>query len=136
MAASGMIGHGTTLTKDPSGTPLVITNLLSFNATSMSADVIEITSGDSANNTKEFVPGMIDYGTWEAEVNYGETLYNSIRSLFAAQTSDTWKVVRKDGTHDVCTGFVSAVSETHPDQAKATFTFTIKVTGKPTLTVV
>lgn len=134
MAAKGKIGHGQSVIKDPSGTPLTITDITKVGATGLLRDVIEITSGDSANNAKEFTPGLIDYGQLNLELNYDETMWKSLYDLAEAGTTDTWKFIRKDGSHTSGSGFVMAFDEDHPDASKATFTVSIKATGRWTAT--
>ncbi len=134
MAAQGKIAHSQIVTKDPGGTPLVITDILSVSASGLLRDSIEITSNDSADNAKEFIPGLKDYGQLDLELNYSETMWKSLYDLWEAGITDTWRHTKKDGSYVSGSGFVLSINETHPDAAKTTMTVSIKATGRWTPT--
>lgn len=130
-------GMGTTIKQ---GTQL-IGYLTSIGSPQLSADTIETTTLDTANNYKTYIQGLVDAG----EVTISGFFEPSDDGLTALKTAiddgqpDTYTIEFPAGfgTDWEFSAIVTAfnVGEANKDDA-VTFEATLKVTGKPTLTIV
>lgn len=129
MAATGYIGHGGTLVKDPSGTPVSMTDIVDYQDDGLETDDIEITSDQSPSNMKEYTPGEIEPGTFVCTMNYKKSLWKTLSDLQIARTTTTWKYTAQDSGNRLSTGYVKKLSMGYPDQGKSTMVLTVKRTG-------
>lgn len=131
---------GTTLTKG-TGTPVTIGNLTTINGIEITADTIDVTTLDSDGGYKEFIGGFKDAGEVSAEGYFDpETTSNQVSLQndlddgltddyninFPAATGAKWAF------KGVVTNF--KVGDAEMDGTIG-FSVTIKVSGKPVLTV-
>ena len=128
--AGGRFAHGAKLTVDTA-----IANLTNIAGLSVSADMIDVTTHDSENAWREFVQGLKDAGEVVIEGNLvTETAANVLFTKFESG------VVTEDCTieiGDITWTFDALIQDFEteaPHDDKASFTATLKVTGKPTLT--
>lgn len=126
--------------KGPTPAPVPVGNLTSIGGLELSADSIDVTTLDSEGGYREFIGGFKDGGEVALEGLFDSTtgkgqkelydLYESGASqdfqiAFPAETKTTWDF------KGVVTGFSTSVSLEDP----LSFSATIKVSGKPTLTI-
>lgn len=130
---------GTTLTKTKSGdetTDLRIANLTSIGEIGVESEEIDATDLDSPDNYKEFIAGSKDAGEVSLAGNIkDESNVEKMLSLAESQTIEEWVVAYPSGAKWTFKGFVKSFKdgEKTPD-GLATFSATIRVSGKPTYT--
>jgi hypothetical protein len=135
------IGYGITVGVSnvaPATDPTVnmITNIIDVTPPNPSRDMVEVTSNSSANMTREYVSGMVDFGEASFEMNWdpGSTADLLINTLQTERTARTWRFTWTQTTPDRridFVGFVTGYERTSPLDDRMTATVTIKVTGAP-----
>ena len=131
---------GTTLSKTKSGQEtedLRIANLTSIGEIGVESEEIDTTDLDSPDNYKEFIAGSKDAGEVSLAGNIkNEANVEKMLALAEAQTVEEWVVTYPSGAKWTFNGFVKSFKdgEKTPD-GLATFSATIRVSGKPTYTV-
>ena len=130
---------GTTLTKKASGnegTELKIANLTSIGEIGVESEEIDATDLDSPNNYKEFIAGPKDAGEVSLAGNIkDESNVEKMLALAESQSMEDWEVTYPSGAKWSFSGFVKSFKdgEKTPD-GLATFSATIRISGKPTYT--
>ena len=130
---------GTTLTKKKSGSEqedLKIANLTSIGEIGVESEEIDATDLDSPDNYKEFIAGSKDAGEVSLAGNIkDESNVEKMLALAESQSIETWTVTYPSGATWVFNGFVKSFKdgEKTPD-GLATFSATIRVSGKPVYT--
>ena len=130
---------GTTLTKTKSGSELEdlkIANLTSIGEIGVESEEIDTTDLDSPDNYKEFIPGTKDAGEVSLAGNIKEeSNVEKMLALAESQSMEEWTVTYPSGATWKFKGFVKSFKdgEKTPD-GLATFSATIRVSGKPTYT--
>jgi hypothetical protein len=124
---------GTKLQKT-SGTPGYIANLTSISEVGIESSDIDITTLDSPNSYKEYLPGFKDggevaiKGIIKSEVNMDEML-----DLADAQTSETWAIEFPSGAKWFFGGYLKSWKEAESTvEGVRGFTGSIRISGKPT----
>ncbi len=118
-------------------TDTTLAHVTSIGEQTSEAEEIDVTTLDSPNRSKEFMPGAKDHGSIEVAFNNcfdGEV--EKIRALFASGEIRTWEELYPDDAGKTTyTGYVAAVSkgEVAPD-GLLTYTFTIRLTAEPVYT--
>ena len=115
-----------------------VLELSKLSGPSEKADVIDVTSHDSASDYKEFVAGLRDGGEISIEGNFiigDATGQIAMHTDFQAGTARTWSIDFPAVGDIAGSGIVTAWEISFPDDDKISLSATIKVTGKPTLTV-
>jgi predicted secreted protein len=119
------------------GTPNVdIAELTSISGPSISRGSIDVSSHDSTNNLKEFVPaGLADGGEVSVEGNFtNHATQSALVTAFKATATVNYIV---DYVSPAVTwafaGLVTALEVQAPHDGKLAFSATFKVCGKPTL---
>ncbi|MBQ6546470.1 MAG: hypothetical protein IJL74_00535 [Bacilli bacterium] len=130
---------GTTLKKIKSGSEAsdtTIANLTSIGEIGVESEEIDATDLDSPNNYKEFIAGSKDAG----EVSIGgniksEANVEKMLALAESQSLESWVVTYPSGATWTFTAFVKSFKdgEKTPD-GLATFTASLRISGKPTYT--
>lgn len=133
---SGVAAFGTKLNWDT----VDIAELTSISGPSETMDPIDLTSHDSADAFREFVAGLHDGGEISIEGNFikgDSTGQIAMHTDFQATTVKAW-IIKMPGWASAPqiagNGFITAFSWDFPFDGKISFSATIKVTGKPTLT--
>jgi len=130
--SDGTLGHGTILAIGAA----TIGNITSISGPNISRDSIDISTMDSTNKWREFIPGMLDAGEVTFDVNYdgadGATA-NDLNAALAAAAS-TILITCIDTSTFSCSGFVTALGTAIPFDDKITQSVTIKLTGAMTYT--
>ena len=130
---------GTTLTKMKSGSEsadLKIANLTSIGEIGVESEEIDATDLDSPNNYKEFIAGSKDAGEVALAGNIkDESNVEKMLALAESQSMEEWTVEYPSGAKWTFHGFVKSFKdgEKTPD-GLATFSATIRISGKPTYT--
>lgn len=118
-----------------------IAMVLDIDGPSMSAEVIEATSHSSPGAWREFIPSFLDGGEVSFDVNWIPTAatHNASTGLtrdFKNRTKRNFQIVFPDGgagTTWAFSAYVTGVSPSAPVGDKLTASFTLKITGQPTL---
>ena len=121
-------------------TPITVGSLTSINGLEVSADTIDVTTLDSADGYREFIQGFKDGGEVSVEGYLDVATGNGQKEMFDLFESGEVKPFEivfpatlnaKWAFNGIVTGFSTGVSLEDP----LSFSATIKVTGKPTLTI-
>lgn len=130
---------GTTLTKKKSGSEtgdLKIANLTSIGEIGVESEEIDATDLDSPDNYKEFIAGNKDAGEVPLAGNIkDESNVEKMLALAESQSVEEWTVAYPSGATWTFSGFVKSFKdgEKTPD-GLATFSATIRISGKPVFT--
>lgn len=130
---------GTTLIKKMSGNEtedLKIANLTSIGEIGVESEEIDATDLDSPDNYKEFIAGSKDAGEVSLAGNIkDESNVEKMLALAESQSMESWTVTYPSGATWAFTGFVKSFKdgEKTPD-GLATFSATIRISGKPVYT--
>jgi predicted secreted protein len=130
---------GTTLTKKKANDEqedLKIANLTSIGEIGVESEEIDATDHDSPDNYKEFIPGAKDAGEVSLAGNIkDEANVEKMLALAESQSMESWTVTYPSGATWAFTGFVKSFKdgEKTPD-GLATFSATIRISGKPVYT--
>ena len=130
---------GTTLTKVKSGdesTDLRIANLTSIGEIGVESEEIDTTDLDSPNNYKEFIAGSKDAGEVSLAGNIkDESNVEKMLALAESQTVETWNVEYPSGAKWEFSAFVKSFKDGEKTtDGLATFTATLRISGKPVYT--
>ena len=130
---------GTTLTKTKSGSEtedLKIANLTSIGEIGVESEEIDATDHDSPDNYKEFIPGTKDAGEVSLAGNIkDESNVEKMLALAESQSMETWTVTYPSGATWVFTGFIKSFKDGEKTtDGLATFSATIRISGKPVYT--
>lgn len=120
-----------------------VAELTSISGPSQSMDTIDVTSHDSADKFREFVAGLRDGGDITIEGNFikGDASGQiAMHTDFQGGTVRAW-IIKMPGwaagkPQMAGNGYLTAFEMSYPFEDKISFSATIKVTGKPVLTVV
>ena len=131
-------GFGTKFDWGTSGT---VAQLTSIGGVEMTADTVDVSTLDGADNFKEFAVGMLDGGEVTLEGYYDSTDTTGQAQMytdFLARTSASCTITfpGTDASTWTFTAFITAykTGDATVDGAVA-FGATLKITGKPTFTV-
>ena len=93
--SDGTHGHGTTLAGGTTGT---IGNIISVSGPDQTRDAIDISTMDSTNKWREFIPGMIDAGEVTFDINYDGSAAGNANVLAGAldDAAETWTITFPD----------------------------------------
>ena len=130
---------GTTLTKKQSGdetADLRIANLTSIGEIGVESEEIDTTDLDSPNNYKEFIAGSKDAGEISIAGNIkNESNVEKMLALAESQSIEAWEVDYPSGAKWEFNAFVKSFKDGEKTtDGLATFTATLRVSGKPTYT--
>ena len=132
---SGYPAFGTQLTWDSGD----ILELTSISGPSESADDIDMTSHDSADSFKEFIAGLRDGGEISFEGNFipsDSTGQIAMHTDFQAGSTKAWVITFPSSLGSLSgNGHIKAFDFSFPNDTQIAISATIKVTGKPTLTI-
>lgn len=130
---------GTTLTKVKSGDEtedLRIANLTSIGEIGVESEEIDTTDLDSPNNYKEFIAGSKDAGEVSLAGNIkDESNVEKMLALAESQSVETWNVEYPSGAKWEFSAFVKSFKDGEKTtDGLATFTATLRISGKPVYT--
>ena len=134
---AGVDAFGTQWSMDPAGgTAYVdVAEVTSVDVLDISADTIDVSSHDSANQWREFVGGMKDGGELSMEINYDPALHGTILSNIGGDPV-AHRITLTDAGAAVVTfdGVLTGLKASAPFDDKLSGTVTIKVSGEPVIT--
>jgi hypothetical protein len=122
-------GYETTLSGETAG---AIGNIVDINIPGYEYEMIDVSDMDSDDNFQEFVAAAADAGQVTVEINYTDDNFATVYA--AGGVSDTFTITTPSGGTCVFTGIGQSLSSQQPHRAKATISWTIKVSGKPAFT--
>ena len=119
-----------------------IADLAPVGGPELGRDAIDVSTMDSPNKFREFIPGMLDAGEVTMDINYDGTAAGTgnFLSQQLTQTAQAITVSFGEGTNTatssswVCSGFMTGLGHAIPHDDKVTQSVTIKLTGEPTYT--
>ena len=125
--STGIHGHGTTLSIG--GT--TVGNIISISGPNQTRDSIDISTMDSANKNREFIPGMLDAGECTFDLNFDGTTVSSLLAAQLTQTSQAIIITMSDTDTATWTGngFITSLGHAIPFDDKVTQSVGIKFTG-------
>lgn len=121
-------GYGTTVDLNS----VAVAELLSVSGPSMAGETIDVTHMESTDAFREKIPGLVDAGQIELEVQYTKTQTAAIHALW--RTTVPVVVTFPDGSTFTCSGHLTALGTETPLEDKITQTISIDITGKPVFT--
>lgn len=134
------IGYGVTLAVSdaaPAVDPInVIARVTNFTPPSGTRDIIDVTSSDSPNMTREFIAGLIDPGEASMEIiwDIGTTTDVLLSALLEERAPRTWRATFTQYTPAKTITFTAFLTGFEPDaplEDAMKASLTLKVTGKP-----
>ena len=130
---------GTTLIKGKSGdetSDLKIANLTSIGEIGVESEEIDTTDLDSPDNYKEFIAGSKDAGEVSIAGNIkDESNVEKMLALAESQSVEPWTVTYPSGATWKFRAFVKSFKDGEKTtDGLATFTATLRISGKPTYT--
>lgn len=121
-------GFGTTVDLNS----VAVAELLSVSGPSIAGETIDTTHMESADGYREKIPGLVDAGQLELEVQYVKAQTNTIKALL--RQTIPFVVTFPDGSTFSGNGHITALSTEVPLEDKITQTITLDITGNPTFT--
>ena len=135
MSTSAKLAFGTTLKKGETA----IAELTAIGGPTISADTLDVTSHDSADGYREFLQGLRNAGEINIEGNFipGNAGQVALTTDLNDGSSDAYTVTFPSAMATTWTfsAIVTAFETSAPFDDKASFTATLKITGKATLNV-
>jgi len=122
------LGCGATLSGSVTG---AFGEIMSISLPDQKRDDIDITTMDSTEMWREFMPGLRDAGALNMTVLYEKTNYNKVQTAFTAD-AETWTITLPDGSTFASSGYINANGGEIPLDEKIQQTVTMKLSGKPT----
>ena len=130
---------GTTLTMKKAGdeqADTVIAHLTSIGEVTGEREEIDVTTLDSPNGAKEFISGVVDFGSFDVAGNVIDGVQvSALYDVFNGQQNRDFEIQTPSGTKLALNGYCSSFSfgEKTADGLD-TFKATIRVSGAPTYT--
>lgn len=142
------MGHhpsfGAALAWDPAGGTSYVTvgQVKDINGPSLTRSTIDVTDHDSTDGFREFVSGLVDPGEISFTIGYDNGNAQHA-ALLTNMASDSCTMAAWQLTLNVCSGtavwtadgFVTGFAPSTPIEGENTVAVTVKVSGKPVLTV-
>ena len=114
-----------------------ISELTSISGPTISLDVLDVTSHDSADQFREFVAGLADGGEISVEGNFIDAAQaNILLALLVSRDVTTGATIVFPNTEAstwTFDCFVTGYESSEPFDDKLSFTATLKITGKPVM---
>ena len=135
---AGKFAKGTVFSVTVGEVLIPIASLTNIGGVELSADDVDVTAHDSADNYREFVQGLKDGGSVSIEGNYTHhTSQITLKTLFDAGEASGVVAMKIEFPGALATwtfnGYINGFSTDAPLDDKLTFSASIKVTGKPVL---
>lgn len=108
-----------------------VANVISFDEPQYQRDAVETTHMLSADQFREYIPGMMDGGEVNFGINYTPAASNALRTALTASTLQRFKITHKSGIYVDFYGVPTALTPATPIDDRMTAAMTIKVSGKP-----
>lgn len=133
-ASSAVIGYNSAISVSATqgGSYTDLSEVLSIDD-GLDVKEVKVSHLKSDNAAHEYIPGMIEPGMANLELNFYKTQYNTIMS--ALRTAYWFKITTSDGSITAFKGFYKRLAKKVADgDDRITATVQIKVTGLPTFT--
>lgn len=133
-------GLGTTLKIGAEASAKAVAELTEIGGLELSADSIDVTSLDSAGGYREFIAGFKDAGEVSVSGFFNPTTGKGQKEMYdlfesGATSQFSIEFPQETGAKWAFSGVVTGFSTSTGVEDPITFEATIKVSGKPTLTV-
>lgn len=135
-ASAGITGFGTLIAVATASTATYTTigEPISIDGPNITSTDIDFFHQQSPNQFREFKAGAGDAGEITFTVNYVEA---DSSTIYALHRTDRWFKITDSGSSTwVCGGYIRDIAPSFPEDDRATMDLTIKLSGKPTFTVV
>lgn len=140
MASNAKFGYGTLVKMGDGGTPETFTAIAELRGDiafdGMESDEIEVTTHNNAVNgrAKEKIPGLIDPGNLNIEVNYvaNDATHVAVRNAWINQTKKNFQILSPYGDLISCSGYIMSLPITFPVDDSINAKIKIMLTGLPT----
>ena len=96
---------------------------------------IDVTAHDSEDGFREFVPGLADGGEVTLELRFVPNKHEDLYNDYVDGETQDYTIEYPDGSKFEFDGFVTSFEPSAEFEAELTASVSIKVTGKPTLTL-
>ena len=133
---SGKLGFGTIFSITVDSTLTAVADLTSISGPEISVDEVDVSSHDSPDMYREFIPGLKDGGSVSIEGNFTNAAsQGNIQGLIDGDAKSAMTIDLPESLASwAFDGFITSFSTDTPYDDKITFSATIKVTGQPVLT--
>ena len=132
---AGKFANGTVFSVTVSEVLTAVASLTNIGGVELSADDVDVTAHDSADDYREFLQGLKDGGSVSIEGNYTHhTSQIALKTLFDSGATVAMKIEFPSALATwTFNGYINGFSTDAPLDDKLTFSASIKVTGKPVL---
>jgi hypothetical protein len=136
MSTDATVGYGSTIGYGTDGTTYTsVAQTVDLAGPEPEIGDVGITNNDSPDNTKEYMPGMIEPGEIEYDVVYKKDVCNTLYTMFGDGTTYYWKETFPDGSTWTFKGYLKKFgTETKTEDEAIKNTISIKLTNKPVFT--
>jgi hypothetical protein len=121
-----VLGYGSKLELITGG-PTRIARVKTIDGPEEDSSDVDVSSLDSVNSRKDYIPGMIDPSTLELEMWFTKTTFALLKSIM--RTIKTWKYTLTDGSVFDFDGYVKTHGPGMELEDGITAACTIKITG-------
>jgi len=140
MSSQAKFGYGTLVKMGDGGSPETFTSIAELRGTiafsGMASAEIDITTHNNAVNgrAKEKIPGLIDPGSIDIEINYIATdvTHVAVRTAWQNQTKKNFQILSPQGDLTSCSGYIMTLPVSYPTGDSITAKIKIMITGLPT----
>jgi predicted secreted protein len=139
MSSNAKFGYGTLVKMGDGGGPEVFTAIAELRGdielAGMESDEIEVTTHNNAPNgrAKEKIPGLIDPGTCDFEINYvaDDATHIAVRQAWQNQTKKNFQLLDPQGHLATFTGYIMSFPVVYPVGDAINAKISIMITGLP-----
>lgn len=127
---AGVDGFGSKFYRMSGTSSTAVAGVTSIGGPDLQGETIDITDMDSTNGFMEFLPGLVDGGEVELEMNYTKAETALVHALW--RTTGSYKIVFSDSSNWAFTGFMTGLSNEAPHDDRVQASTSWKISGKPT----
>jgi predicted secreted protein len=127
---AGLDGFGSKFYRMSGTSSTAVAGVTAINGPEGESEQIDVSDMDNANGFREFLPGIVDAGEVELELNYTKAEMALLYALW--RTTAAYKIVFSDSSNFSFNGFMAALGAEAPFDDKVGASATFKITGKPT----
>lgn len=126
-----IIGKGTTLghATTSGGSYTTVSEVIDVNFPEPEAADVETSHYTTANGINEYMPGWVEGGDVEFEVNYNKVEYPLLQAIF--KTKLYWKITLPDASTLIFHGYINKLGGPIPNKDRVTNKIKIKVLDIP-----
>jgi hypothetical protein len=132
MPSSAVLGYNVDFAIYNGSTYTQLAEVTSITWPGYKRDAIDVTYMDSADQFREFIPGLMDAGEATVEINWIPSNSDVIIAALTAATVGQFKISYGTGANIVFKAIVTSYEMQSSVGEKLSATATFKVTGKPT----